>query len=51
MRVRIERVIDPVPGVTPFGVHLMVGRAHTTFIADTTVNERPTAEQLVDIAD
>ena len=30
------------PGVTPFGIHVMVGKSHTVFIADTTVNERPT---------
>jgi malate dehydrogenase (oxaloacetate-decarboxylating)(NADP+) len=47
---RISRVIDPVPGVTPFGIHLLVGRSHTSFIADTTVTERPTAEQLAEIA-
>ncbi|HEY0147416.1 MAG TPA: NADP-dependent malic enzyme, partial [Allosphingosinicella sp.] len=47
---RISRVIDPVPGVTPFGVHLLVGRSHTSFIADTTVTERPDAEQLAEIA-
>jgi len=47
---RIQRVIDPAPGIAPFGVHLMVGRAHTSFIADTTVTERPCAEQLAEIA-
>jgi malate dehydrogenase (oxaloacetate-decarboxylating)(NADP+) len=47
---RISRVIDPEAGVTPFGVHLLVGRAHTTFIADTAVTERPDAEHLADIA-
>ena len=46
----VERVIDPMPGVTPFGVHVLVGRSHTIFMADTTVTERPTAEQLVEIA-
>jgi malate dehydrogenase (oxaloacetate-decarboxylating)(NADP+) len=47
---RISRVIDPAADSTPFGVHLLVGRSHTSFIADTTVTERPTAEQLADIA-
>jgi malate dehydrogenase (oxaloacetate-decarboxylating)(NADP+) len=47
----VRRVIDPAPGRTPFGIHLMVGQSHTVFIADTTVNERPTAEQLADIAE
>jgi malate dehydrogenase (oxaloacetate-decarboxylating)(NADP+) len=46
----VRRVIDPMEGVTPFGVHVLVGRSHTVFMADTTVTERPTAEQLVDIA-
>jgi malate dehydrogenase (oxaloacetate-decarboxylating)(NADP+) len=48
--VEVMRVIDPAPGHTPFGIHLMVGRNHSVFLADTTVNERPTAEQLADIA-
>ena len=47
----VKRVIDAEPGRTPFGIHVMVGRSHTVFIADTTVNERPTAEQLADIAE
>jgi malate dehydrogenase (oxaloacetate-decarboxylating)(NADP+) len=47
---QIRRVLDPKPGAAPFGVHVMVGQSHTVFIADTTVTERPTAEQLADIA-
>ncbi|MEE2917181.1 MAG: NADP-dependent malic enzyme [Pseudomonadota bacterium] len=47
----VRRVIDPVPGRTAFGIHVMVGQSHTVFIADTTVNERPTAEELADIAE
>jgi malate dehydrogenase (oxaloacetate-decarboxylating)(NADP+) len=46
----IRRVIDPQRDVTPFGVHVLVGQNHTMFIADTTVTERPTTEQFVDIA-
>jgi malate dehydrogenase (oxaloacetate-decarboxylating)(NADP+) len=46
----VRRVLDPVEGVTPFGVHVLVGQSHTVFLADTTVTERPTGEQLVDIA-
>jgi malate dehydrogenase (oxaloacetate-decarboxylating)(NADP+) len=46
----VRRVLDPVEGVTPFGVHVLVGQSHTIFLADTTVTERPTGEQLVDIA-
>jgi malate dehydrogenase (oxaloacetate-decarboxylating)(NADP+) len=47
---QIRRVIDPVAGVTPFGIHVLVGKTHTVFIADTTVTERPGAEQLAEIA-
>jgi len=47
---QIRRVLDPQDGVTPFGIHLMVGQSHTVFVADTTVTERPTGEQLAEIA-
>ena len=47
----IKRVIDPAPGRTAFGIHVLVGQSHTVFIADTTVNERPSAEELADIAE
>ncbi len=47
----VRRVIDPVDGKVPFGVHLLVGQSHTVFMADTTINERPTAEELADIAE
>ena len=47
----VRRVIDPEAGRTAFGIHVLVGQSHTVFIADTTVNERPTAEQLADIAE
>jgi len=46
----ITRVIDPKPGAIPFGAHMMVGKNHTTFLADTTINERPTASELAHIA-
>jgi malate dehydrogenase (oxaloacetate-decarboxylating)(NADP+) len=46
----VNRVIDPKPGAIPFGIHMMIGKNHTTFLADTTINERPTAEQLAHIA-
>ena len=48
---QIRRVIDPAAGVTPFGIHVLVGQSHTVFMADTTVNERPSALQLADIAE
>ena len=47
----VRRVIDPEAGRTPFGVHILVGQSHTVFIADTTVNERPSGEELADIAE
>ena len=47
----LRRVIDPEPGRTPFGIHILVGQSHTVFIADTTVNERPNATELADIAE
>jgi malate dehydrogenase (oxaloacetate-decarboxylating)(NADP+) len=48
---QVKRVLDHEPGRTPFGMHILVGQSHTVFIADTTVNERPTAEELADIAE
>ena len=47
----VRKVIDPEAGRTPFGIHLLVGQSHTVFMADTTINERPTAEELADIAE
>jgi malate dehydrogenase (oxaloacetate-decarboxylating)(NADP+) len=47
----VRRVIDPEAGRIPFGIHLMVGQTHTVFMADTTINERPSAEELADIAE
>ena len=47
----VRRVIDPEAGRTPFGIHLLVGQSHTVFMADTTINERPSAEELADIAE
>ncbi|QZH76464.1 MAG: NADP-dependent malic enzyme [Erythrobacter sp.] len=46
----IARVLDSKPGATPFGIHMIVGKNHTTFLADTTINERPSATQLAHIA-
>lgn len=47
----LRRVLDAKKDATPFGIHVMVGKTHTVFIADTTVNERPTAEELAHIAE
>ena len=46
----IKRVIDPGPDKVPMGYSIVVARHGTVFIADTTVNETPTPEQLADIA-
>ncbi len=46
----ILKVIDPEPNHRVFGLTILVSRNRTVFMADTAVNERPTAEQLVDIA-
>ncbi|MEO0462358.1 MAG: NADP-dependent malic enzyme [Pseudomonadota bacterium] len=43
-------VLDKKEGALPFGIHMMIGKNHTTFLADTTINERPSADQLVYIA-
>jgi malate dehydrogenase (oxaloacetate-decarboxylating)(NADP+) len=47
----LRRVIDPAPDRTPFGMHVLVGQSHTVFMADTAVNERPSAHELADIAE
>ena len=46
----IRLVIDPAPGAIAFGLSLMVSMRGTIFIADTLMHERPTPEQLADIA-
>ncbi|WP_326523802.1 NADP-dependent malic enzyme [Sphingomonas sp.] len=47
----VRRVIDPAGARVPFGIHILVGQSHTVFMADTTINERPSAEELADIAE
>ncbi|MPS71128.1 MAG: NADP-dependent malic enzyme [Novosphingobium sp.] len=46
----VRRVLDPATGKLAFGIHMLVGKNHTVFMADTTINERPNAEQLAVIA-
>ncbi len=46
----VSLVLDAKPGAVPFGIHLMIGKNSTVFLADTTINERPTADQLAHIA-
>ncbi len=47
----VRRVLDPAEGRTAFGIHILVGQHHTVFMADTTINERPTSPELADIAE
>ncbi|MFZ5609425.1 MAG: NADP-dependent malic enzyme [Pseudomonadota bacterium] len=47
---RVMQAIDTKPDHIAFGMHVVVERAHTLFIADSTVNERPDAADLADIA-
>ena len=47
----VRKVIDVEAGRTAFGIHVMVGQTHTVFMADTTINERPSPEELADIAE
>ncbi|WP_095012161.1 NADP-dependent malic enzyme [Tsuneonella mangrovi] len=46
----VSLVLDPKPESIAFGIHLMIGKNYTVFLADTTINERPSAEQLAHIA-
>ena len=46
----VNLVIDAVDDKVPAGIHTIVGRSRTIFIADTTVHERPNAEELAMIA-
>jgi malate dehydrogenase (oxaloacetate-decarboxylating)(NADP+) len=46
----VTRVIDPRPKEQLFGLSMVFARGRTVFIADTSVNELPTPEQMADIA-
>ena len=46
----VSRVLDPNPGELTFGLSIAVMRERTVFIADSTVHELPTPEELADIA-
>lgn len=48
---QIALMLDPAPDHVIFGMHIIVGRSQTVFIADTTVNERPDSVMLADIAE
>ena len=47
---QVRTVIDDADGATPFGINIVASRNQTVLIADTSVTERPTAEQLAAIA-
>ncbi len=46
----ILKVIDPIAGQRVFGMTMMLAKGRTVFIADTTIHERPSSEELADIA-
>jgi len=46
----ITRAIDPKSGHRAFGLSIVVARGRTVFLADTSVHELPTPEQMADIA-
>ena len=46
----VNQVLDHKEGEVPFGVHMMIGKNFTVFLADTTINERPSASELAHIA-
>jgi malate dehydrogenase (oxaloacetate-decarboxylating)(NADP+) len=46
----VTRVIDPRPDEQLFGLSMVFAKGRTVFIADTSVNELPTPEQLAGIA-
>ena len=46
----VQLVLDHKPDQVPFGIHLMIGKDYTVFLADTTINERPSAQDLAHIA-
>ncbi len=46
----VRLVLDPKPGELPFGIHMMIGKNSTVFLADTTINERPSGPEIAHIA-
>ncbi|MCB2088277.1 MAG: NADP-dependent malic enzyme, partial [Sphingomonadaceae bacterium] len=46
----ISLVLDAKQDAVPFGVHMMIGKNYTVFLADTTINERPSSAELAHIA-
>jgi malate dehydrogenase (oxaloacetate-decarboxylating)(NADP+) len=48
---QVRRVIDPLAGQRPCGIHVFVSKSRTLFMADTMVTERPEPKELVSIAE
>jgi malate dehydrogenase (oxaloacetate-decarboxylating)(NADP+) len=46
----IGNVMDPIPGKVSFGLTLLLGQHGAIMVADTLIHERPTPQQLADIA-
>jgi malate dehydrogenase (oxaloacetate-decarboxylating)(NADP+) len=46
----VLRVVDPAPGGRVIGLSALLARGRTIFVADTSVSELPSAEDLVEIA-
>lgn len=47
----VRQVLDPKPGQRPIGVSLMLSRGRAVLIADSSVHDMPTSEELADIAE
>ncbi len=47
---KINKVVDARPGEIMFGLNMIVSKGRTVFIADTSVHEYPSSEQLSEIA-
>ena len=46
----VQRVLDPKPGRQVIGISVIISRGRVVFVADTSVHEMPTSEQLAGIA-
>ncbi len=47
---KIKQVVEPRPGEIMFGLNLVVHKGKTIFVADTSVHEYPTSEEMAEIA-
>jgi len=47
---KVKKVVDPRSGEIMFGLNMVVNKGRTVFIADTTVHEYPSSNQLAEIA-